>query len=70
MKILNYDVEDKQSGYKQKVPFMPDRCFTMLVCGLSGSGETNLLDMIYKVSQKFVPLISCAITFDQNFIFT
>ena len=24
---------------------------------------------IYRVSQKFVPLISCAITFDQNFIF-
>ena len=25
---------------------------------------------MYRVSQKFVPLISCAITFDQNFIFT
>ena len=25
---------------------------------------------IYRVSQKFVPLISCTITFDQNFIFT
>jgi len=24
----------------------------------------------YRVSQKFVPLISCAITFDRNFIFT
>ena len=24
----------------------------------------------YRVSQKFVPLISCTITFDQNFIFT
>ena len=23
----------------------------------------------YRVSQKFVPLISCTITFDQNFIF-
>ena len=48
MKILNYDVKDKQSDYKQKVPFMPDRCFRMLVCGPSGSGKTNiLLDMIY-----------------------
>ena len=28
---------------------MPDRCFTMLVCGPSGSGETNLLDMIYRL---------------------
>ena len=27
---------------------MPDRCFTMLVCGPSGSGETNL-DMIYRL---------------------
>ena len=25
---------------------------------------------IYRVSQKFFPLISCTITFDQNFIFT
>ena len=25
---------------------------------------------MYRVSQKFVPLISCTITFDQNFIFT
>ena len=25
---------------------------------------------LYRVSQKFVPLISCAITFDQNLIFT
>ena len=24
----------------------------------------------YRVSQKFVPLNSCTITFDQNFIFT
>ena len=27
-------------------------------------------DQMHRVSQKFVPLISCAITFDQNFIFT
>ena len=43
MKILNYDVKDKQSDFKQKVPFMPDRCFRMLVCGPSGSGKTYLL---------------------------
>ena len=49
MKILNYDVEDKQSDYKQKVQFMPDRCFTILACGPSGSGETNLLDMFYRL---------------------
>ena len=28
---------------------MPDRCFTMLVCCPSGSGETNLLDIIYRL---------------------
>ena len=50
MKTLRYDVEDKQSDYTQKVPFMPDRCFRMLVCGPSGSGQTNLLlDMIYRL---------------------
>ena len=50
MKILNYDVKDEQSDYKQKVPFMPDRCFRMLVCGPSGSGKTNLLlDVIYRL---------------------
>ena len=50
MKILNYDVKDKQSDCKQQVPFMPDRCFRMLVCGPSGSGKTNiLLDMIYRL---------------------
>ena len=50
MKILNYDVKDKQSNYKQKVSFMPDRCFRILVCGPSGSGNTNrLLDMIYRL---------------------
>ena len=30
----------------------------------------HFLKRVYRVSQKFVPLISCAITFDQNFIFT
>ena len=33
--------------------------------------KTRLLSYrIYRVSQKFVPLISCTTTFDQNFIFT
>ena len=50
MKILNYDVEDKKSDYKQKVPFMPDRCFRMLLAAPSGGGKTNLLlDMIYRL---------------------
>ena len=50
MKILNYDVKDKQSDCKQKVSFMPGRCFRMLVCGPSGLGKSNLLlDMIYRL---------------------
>ena len=51
MKIPNNDVEDKQSNYKQKVSFMPDRRFRMLLCGPSRSGKlTNLLlDMIYRL---------------------
>ena len=51
MKIPINDVEDKQSNYKQKVSFMPDRCFRMLLCGPSRSGKlTNLLlDMIYRL---------------------
>ena len=28
------------------------------------------LETDYRVSQKFVPLISCTIAFDQNFIFS
>ena len=51
MKIPNYDVKDDfSSNYKQKVSFMPDRCFRMLVCAPSGGGKTNvLLDMIYRL---------------------
>ena len=51
MKIPNYDVKDDfASNYKQKVSFMPDRCFRMLICAPSGSGKTNLLlDMIYRL---------------------
>ena len=51
MKIPNYDVKDDfSSNYKQKVSFMPDRCFRMLICAPSGCGKTNLLlDMIYRL---------------------
>ena len=51
MKIPNYDVKDDfSSNCKQKVSFMPDRCFRMLVCAPSGGGKTNvLLDMIYRL---------------------
>lgn len=51
MKIPNYDHDnDVTSNYKQKYPFMPDRCFRMLVCGPSGSGKTNtLMHMIYNL---------------------
>ena len=41
--MLNYVAKDEQSDHKQKVPFMPDRCFRMLVESPSGSGKTNLL---------------------------
>ena len=42
MKIPNYDVKDDfSSNYKQKVSFMPDRCFRMLICAPSGGGKTN-----------------------------
>ena len=41
---------DFSSNYKQKVSFMPDRCFRMLICAPSGGGKTNLLlDMIYRL---------------------
>ena len=44
MKIPNYDVKDDfSSNFKQKVSFMPDRCFRMLICAPSGGGKTNLL---------------------------
>ena len=47
MKIPNYDVKDDfSSNYKQKVSFMPDRCFRMLICAPSGGGKTNLLSYI------------------------
>ena len=44
MEIPNYDVEgDEDSNFTQLYPFMPNRCFRMLICAPSGSGKTNLL---------------------------
>ena len=44
MEIPNYDVKgDKNSNFTQLYPYMPDRCFRMLICAPSGSGKTNLL---------------------------
>ena len=36
----------------------------------SGGRSCGSSSSIYRVSQKFILLISCAITFDQKFIFT
>ena len=50
MKIPNYDTEDDAGNYKQLYPFMPDRCFRMLLAAPSGCGKTNLLlGMIYRL---------------------
>ena len=44
MEIPNYDNEgDKDRNFKQLYPFMPDKCFRMLICAPSGCGKTNLL---------------------------
>ena len=44
MKIPNNDFkDDEDSDFTQLYPFMPDRCFRMLICAPSGSGKTNLL---------------------------
>ena len=41
MRIPNYDsTDDDVENYKQLYPFMPNRCFRMLICGPSGSGKT------------------------------
>ena len=48
------DPEKRSGGSLQKVFF--------------GASGLNLV--LNRVSQKFVPLISCTITFDKNFIFT
>ena len=44
MEIPNYDVEgDEDDQFTQLYPYMPDRCFRMLICAPSGCGKTNLL---------------------------
>ena len=44
MEIPNYDIEDDgDTNFIQLYPFMPDRCFRMLICAPSGGGKTNLL---------------------------
>ena len=49
MRIPNYDSnDDNVSNYKQLYPFMPDRCFRMLLVRPSSSGKTNtLMHMMY-----------------------
>ena len=43
MEIPNYDVDTKNKKFKQRYSFMPNDTFRMLICGNSGSGNTNLL---------------------------
>ena len=50
MELYNFNVEgDENSDFTQLYPYMPDRCFRMLICAPSGSGKTNLLlNMVLK----------------------
>ena len=60
--IPNCDVEcDENSNFTQLYPFMPDRCFRMLICAPSGSGKTNLL--FYMITE---PLLF----FDQIYLYS
>ena len=44
MEILNYGSDcDSDKKCKQLYPYMPKDTFRMLICGNSGSGNTNLL---------------------------
>ncbi|CAH3122012.1 unnamed protein product [Porites lobata] len=44
MEIPNYDSGDNpDKKYKQLFPYMPSDTFRMLICGNSGTGNTNLL---------------------------
>ena len=44
MEIPNYDSNDNSDKkFKHLYPYMPSDTFRMLICGNSGSGETNLL---------------------------
>ena len=68
MEIPNYDVKgDKDSNFTQLHPFMPDRCFRMLICAPSGSGKTNLLlHMINKPLLFFDKIYLYAKNLQQN----
>ena len=68
MEIPNYDVKgDKDSNFTQLYPYMPDRCFRMLICAPSGSGKTNLLlHMINKPLLFFDKIYLYAKNLQQN----
>ena len=49
MEIPNYVKKETTNNFKQLYDFMPDRCFSMLICGKSGCGKTNtVLHMLIK----------------------
>ena len=68
MEIPVYDFEgDEDSNFTQLYPFMPDRCFRMLICAPSGSGKTNLLlHMINKPLLFFDKIYLYAKNLQQN----
>ena len=68
MEIPNYDVKgDEDSNFTQLYPYMPDRCFRMLICAPSGSGKTNLLlHMINKPLLFFDKIYLYAKNLQQN----
>lgn len=44
MEIPNYDsAENINNSFKQLYQYVPHDTFRMLICGVSGSGKTNLL---------------------------
>ena len=55
MEIPNYDSDgDGENKNKQLYPYMPKDTFRMMICGNSGSGETNLLyHMLMKPLQHY-----------------
>ena len=56
MKILNYDVKDEQSDYKQKVPFMPESKYEHLVNRFDPISEEADYPIIEATSDKIIPL--------------
>ena len=51
MKLPNDDCEDDMTtNHKQPYPFLPDRCFRMLLSSRSGCGKTKLvLDLLFQL---------------------